>query len=44
MDSTEDVIFEKALKFLFERSLAMAGLQAEVIVTKKTENEKEKVS
>lgn len=44
MNSIEDELFKTALKFLYERSLARAGLQAEIMVTKKPENEKEKVS
>lgn len=44
MDSIENALFEKALQFLYERRLAMAGLQAEIIITRKSENEKEKAS
>lgn len=33
-----------ALQFLYERSLARAGFQVEVIVTKKSENKKRRTS
>lgn len=44
MDNIENALLEKALQFLYERSLAKAGLQADIIVIKKSENEEEKVS
>lgn len=35
MDSIEDAAFEKALRFLYERTLEKMGFQAEITVIKK---------
>ena len=36
--------FEKALRFLLEKRLEQLGIQANITIIKKPENEKEKVS
>jgi len=40
----EEEVFAKALKFLYERWLEQLGIQAEIIITKKTDLQKENVS
>lgn len=42
MDSMEDAAFEKALRFLYERSLSKEGLQAEITVIKKEPSKQDK--
>ena len=32
----EDVLFEKALRFLYERSLALNDIQADIVIAKKS--------
>ena len=37
-------LYERALRFLVEKNLEQLGLQANITIIKKPENEKEKVS